>query len=57
MLARALETGKKIALEWLVREIHKFRLTPRPHISEIDLQRYEADEISGNFISDMVEAF
>lgn len=57
LLAGAPGTGKKTALECLVREMHAHRLTSRPHFSEIDLQRYEADEISGNFIIDMVEAF
>lgn len=57
LLAGAPGTGKKTALECLVREMHAYRLTSRPHFSEIDLQRYEADEISGNFIIDMVEAF
>ncbi|MFE6795348.1 AAA family ATPase [Paenibacillus chitinolyticus] len=57
LLAGAPGTGKKTALEWLVREMHARRLTSRPQLAEIDLQRYEADELSGNFISDMAEAF
>lgn len=57
LLAGAAGTGKKTALEWLIQEMYTYRLTSRPHIAEIDLRRYEADEISGNFIRDMAEAF
>jgi len=57
LLAGAAGTGKKTALEWLVKELHAYRLASRSHFVEIDLKRYEADEISGNFINDMANAF
>lgn len=57
LLAGAPGTGKKTALEWLVREMYTYGLADWPQITEIDLKRYEADEISGNFINDMAAAF
>ncbi|MBH5319459.1 AAA family ATPase [Paenibacillus sp. GSMTC-2017] len=57
LLAGAAGTGKKTALEKIVRELHTNELTTSPRISDINLKRYEADEITGNFIKDMAEAF
>jgi len=57
LLAGAAGTGKKTALERLVKELNSCELTSNPHIADIDLMRYEADEITGNFIKDMAEAF
>ncbi|RAV19453.1 stage V sporulation protein K [Paenibacillus contaminans] len=57
LLAGAAGTGKKTALEQLVKELHTCELTSNPRIADIDLKRYEADEITGNFIKDMAEAF
>ncbi|PZD97505.1 stage V sporulation protein K [Paenibacillus sambharensis] len=50
-------TGKKTAVEWLVNDLHASKLSSTPHLRDIDLSRYEADEISGNFIQDMAAAF
>jgi len=57
LLAGAAGTGKKTALERLVAELHACELTSNPHITDINLKRYEADEITGNFIEDVAEAF
>lgn len=57
LLAGAAGTGKKTAVEGLMKAMHARRLTSSPIVKEIDLSRYEADEISGNFIQDMAAAF
>ncbi|CAH1201558.1 Holliday junction ATP-dependent DNA helicase RuvB [Paenibacillus plantiphilus] len=57
LLAGTAGTGKMTALELLVREMHAHKLSSRGQAADIDLSRYEADEISGNFIRDMSAAF
>ncbi|UVI30222.1 AAA family ATPase [Paenibacillus spongiae] len=57
LLAGAAGTGKKTAVERLVKEMHTYELAASPQIADIDLRRYEADEIAGNFIKDMAAAF
>ncbi len=57
LMAGAAGTGKKTALERLVQALHAGELASNSHIADIDLKRYEADEITGNFIQDMAEAF
>ncbi|MFM1653549.1 AAA family ATPase [Brevibacillus sp. B_LB10_24] len=57
LLAGAAGTGKKTALDALVRAMFAHELTSSPQVADIDLSRYEADEISGNFIQDMAFAF
>ncbi|WP_336774717.1 AAA family ATPase [Paenibacillus sp. MMO-58] len=57
LLAGNAGTGKKTILDQLVRAMHPHRLSPKQQAVEIDLSRYEEDEISGNFITDMSSAF
>ncbi|MED1875566.1 hypothetical protein [Brevibacillus borstelensis] len=57
LLAGAAGTGKKTALDSLVYALFSHGLTISPQVIEIDASRYEADEISGNFIRDMAYAF
>lgn len=57
LLAGSPGTGKKTALDLLVRHLHVHKLASDQQVRDIDLSRYEADEISGNFIQDMSEAF
>ncbi|USG65692.1 AAA family ATPase [Brevibacillus ruminantium] len=57
LLAGAAGTGKKTALDALVTEMFIHKLTASPIVADIDLSRYEEDEISGNFILDMASAF
>ncbi|MBP1989644.1 AAA family ATPase [Paenibacillus eucommiae] len=57
LIAGAAGTGKKTALEYLVKEMHKHKLASMPQMASIDLSSYEIDELSGNFIQDMAAAF
>ncbi|RKN83911.1 AAA family ATPase [Paenibacillus ginsengarvi] len=57
LLAGAAGTGKKTALGILNEQLHRYKLTLSPRFTEIHLNRYDADEISGNFIADMAAAF
>ncbi|WP_435169702.1 AAA family ATPase [Paenibacillus glycanilyticus] len=57
LLAGNAGTGKKTVLDQLVSAMHPHRLSLRQQAVEIDLSRYEEEEISGNFITDMSSAF
>ncbi|MFF2481043.1 AAA family ATPase [Paenibacillus sp. NPDC058071] len=57
LLAGAAGTGKRTTLDKLVSSLYHNKLTSSMAASEIELNRYESDEIAGNFIEDMAKAF
>ncbi|WP_020617281.1 ATPase, T2SS/T4P/T4SS family [Paenibacillus daejeonensis] len=57
LLTGSAGTGKKTALDILIQELYQHNLSASEDTVEIDLSHYEEDDISGNFISDMADAF